>query len=123
MPEPRAVLGSARDSLAVLLQAQPLAVGAIGLAIGAGIAAALPKTDVEDDYLGKISTTVKTRAAEIAGQQIETATALVGDVVEAASAEASRQGITLDDAKTAIDDITVRAGRVVDAAKSSVGEK
>jgi hypothetical protein len=123
MPEPRAVLGSARDSLAVLLQAQPLALGAIGLAIGAGIAAALPKTDVEDDYLGKISTTVKTRAAEIAGQQIETATTLVGDVVEAASAEASRQGLTLDDAKTAIDDITVRAGRVVDAAKSSVGEK
>lgn len=120
MPEPRAVLGSARDSLAVLLQTQPLALGVIGLAIGASIAAALPKTDVEDDYLGEISETVKRQAAEIAGQQIETATTLVGDVVDASTAEARKQGLTPDGAKAAIDDITARAGRVLDAAKSSV---
>ena len=123
MPEPGAVFDTARDGLSELFRAQPLALGAIGLAIGAGIAAALPKTDVEDAYLGEVSQTVKTQAAEIAGQQVDKATALASDVVEAASAEARKQGLTPDGAKAAVDDITGRVGRVVDAAKNSVGEK
>lgn len=123
MTEPGAVLDTARDGLTELFRAQPLALGAIGLAIGAGIAAALPKTDAENAYLGEASQTVKTQAAEIAGQQIEKATALAGDVVDAASAEARKQGLTTDGAKAAVDEITGRVGRVVDAAKSSVGEK
>jgi len=69
-----------------------LALGAIGLAIGAGIAAALPKTEVEDVYLGQVSQTVKTQAAEIAGQQIEKATALASDVVDAASRKHANRG-------------------------------
>jgi hypothetical protein len=122
IPEPGAVFDTARDGLAELFRAQPLALGAIGLAIGAGIAAALPKTDVEDEYLGEVSRTVKTQAAEIAGQQVEKATTLAGDVVEAVSAEARKQGLTPDGAKAAVDDITGRVGRVVAAGKS-VGEK
>ena len=123
MPEPGAVFDTARDGLSELFRAQPLALGAIGLAIGAGIAAALPKTDVEDAYLGEVSQTVKKQAAEIAGQQVNKATALASDVVEAASAEARKQGLTPDGAKAAVDDITERVGRVVDAAKNGVGEK
>jgi hypothetical protein len=105
-----------------LIRAQPLALGAVGLAIGAGIAAALPKTDVEDACPGEVSQTVKSQAAEIAGRQVEKATTLASDVVEAASAEAQKQGLTLDGAKAAVDDVTSRVGRVVDAAKKS-GEK
>jgi hypothetical protein len=123
MTEPGAVFETARDGLTELFRAQPLALGAIGLAIGAGIAAALPKTDVEDAYLGEASQTVKTQAAEIAGQQVEKATALASDVVEAVSAEARKQGLTPDGVKAAADDVTGRVGRLVDAAKNSVGEK
>jgi hypothetical protein len=123
MPEPGAVFDTARDGLSELFRAQPLALGAIGLAIGAGIAAALPKTGVEDAYLGEVSQTVKKQAAEIAGQQVNKATALASDVVEAASAEARKQGLTPDGAKAAVDDITERVGRVVDSAKNGVGEK
>jgi hypothetical protein len=123
MPDPGAAFDAARDSLTELFRAQPLALGAIGLAIGAGIAAALPKTAVEDAYLGEVSQTVKTQAAEIGGQQVEKATALASDVVEAASAEARKQGLTPDGAKAAVDDITGRVGRVVGAAKNSVGER
>ena len=123
MTESGAVFETARDGLTDLFRAQPLALGAIGLAIGAGIAAALPKTEVEDAYLGAASESVKTQAAEIAGQQIENATALAGDVVEAASAEARKQGLTPDGAKAAAEDVKERVGRVVDAAKNSVGEK
>jgi hypothetical protein len=123
MIEPGPVFETARDGLSELFRAQPLALGAIGLAIGAGIAAALPKTDVEDAYLGEASRTLKTEAAEIAGQQVEKATALANDVVEAASAEARKQGLTPDGAKAATNDLTGRVGRVVDAAKNSVGVK
>jgi hypothetical protein len=123
MPEPGAVFDTARDGLTELFRAQPLALGAIGLAIGAGIAAALPKTDVEDAYLGEVSQTVKKQAAEIAGQQVDRATAFASDAVEAASAEARKQGLTPDGAKAAVDDITGRVGRVVDGAKNGIGEK
>jgi hypothetical protein len=123
MPEPAAVFDTARDSLTELFHAQPLALGVIGLAIGAGIAVVLPTTDVEDAYLGEVSETVRTQAAEIAGHQVEKATALVSDVVEAASAEARKQGLTPDGAKAAVDDITGRVGRVVDAAKNNISEK
>jgi hypothetical protein len=123
MLEPGAVFDTARDGLSELFRAQPLALGAIGLAIGAGIAAALPKTDVEDAYLGEVSQTFKTQATEIAGQQVDKATALASDVVEAASAEAKTQGLTPDGARAAIEDITGRVGRVVEAAKNGIGEK
>jgi hypothetical protein len=123
MTEPGAMLENAREGLSELFRAQPLALGAIGLVIGAGIAAALPKTDVEAAYLGEVSKTVKTQAAEIAGQQVEKATVLAIDVVEAAAAEARKQGLTPEGAKAAADNVTGRIGRVVAAAKSSVGEK
>lgn len=67
-----------------------------------------------------VASTGVNAAAEIAGQQVEKATALANDVVEAASAEARKQGLTPDGAKAAANDLT---GRVVDAAKYSVGEK
>jgi hypothetical protein len=99
-----------------------LALGAIGLAIGAGIAAALPSTDVENVYLGDVSATIRSRTAEIAGQQVEKAASLATDVIDAAAEEAREQGLTADGARAAADDITGRVGRVVDAAKKSAAE-
>ena len=123
IPDPGAAFDIVRDNLTELFRAQPLALGAIGLAIGAGIAAALPKSDIEDSLLGEASETVKAQASEIAGQQVEKATTIANDVIDAASAEARKQGLTLDDAKAATKDITGRLGRVVDAVKSGVSEK
>jgi hypothetical protein len=123
MAQPSAAIDTARDGLTELFRAQPLALGAIGIAIGAGIAAALPKTEVEDAYLGEASQTVKAQAAEIAGQQVEKAAALASDVVDAAATEARKQGLTLDGAKAAAEDVKGRVERVVDTAKNSVGEK
>src|SRR4029077_10832024 len=99
LPDPANVLDNVRGNLTNLFKAQPLALGAIGLAIGAGIAAALPNTDIEDAYLGETSETLKSRAAHIAGQKIEKATTLAGDVVEAAADSARKEGLTMDDAK------------------------
>jgi len=123
IPEPGAMFETARDNLTELFRAQPLALGAIGLAIGAGMAAALPGTDVENAYLGDVSETVRSRTAEIAGQQIDKAASLATDVIDAAAAEAREQGLTTDGARAAVKDITGRVGRVADAAKKSAAER
>jgi hypothetical protein len=123
IPEPGAMFETARDNLTELFRAQPLALGAIGLAIGAGMAAALPGTDVENAYLGDVSETVRSGTAEIAGQQIDKAASLATDVIDAAAAEAREQGLTTDGARAAVKDITGRVGRVADAAKKSAAER
>ena len=122
LPDSADVLGTVRGNLSDLFKAQPLALGAIGLAIGAGIAAALPNTDIEKSYLGETSETLKSRAAEIAGDQIEKASTLATDVVETVAEEARKEGLTVDGAKAAMDDLSGKLGRMVDAAGRSVSE-
>jgi hypothetical protein len=122
LPDSANLLDNMRGNLADLFKAQPLALGAIGLAIGAGIAAALPNTDLENSYLGESSETLKSKAAEIAGEQIEKATTLASDVVEAAADGARKEGLTMDVAKAAMDDLSGKLGRVVDAAGKSLSE-
>jgi hypothetical protein len=122
LPDSADVFGNVRDNLTDLFKAQPLALGAIGLAIGAGIAAALPATEIENSYLGETSETLKSKAAEIAGDQIEKAGTLATDVVETIAEEARKEGLTVDDAKAAMSDLSGKVGRVVDAAGKSVSE-
>jgi hypothetical protein len=116
LPDSASVLDNVRGNLTDLFKAQPLALGAIGLAIGAGIAAALPHTDIENVYLGETSGTLKNKAAEIAGEQIEKATTIASDVVEAAVDSAQKEGLTPEGAKAAMDELSGKVGRVVKAA-------
>jgi hypothetical protein len=123
MPDPGELVDTARDNLTELFRAQPLALGVIGLAIGAGIAAALPNTDVENTYLGEASDTVRTKTAELAGHQVENATKLAGNVIDAAAEEARRQGLTLEDAKAAAGHVAGKVSRVAEAARRSASEQ
>jgi hypothetical protein len=116
-------LGTARDNLAALFKAQPLALGAIGLAIGAGIAAALPATEVESAYLGEASETVRSKSAEIAGQQVDKAKTLATQVIDAATEEASKQGLTTEGVEAAAADLASKVGRVVEAARTGGAEQ
>jgi hypothetical protein len=111
-------LTTARDNLASLFKAQPLALGALGLAIGAGIAAALPATEVENAYLGEASETVKNKSAEMAGQQVDKVTTLATHVVDVATEEARKQGLTTEGIKAAAGDLASKVGRVVEAART-----
>jgi hypothetical protein len=118
-----ALFNTARENLSGLFRAQPLALGAIGLAIGAGIAAALPATDVESQYLGEASDNLKDQATDFASDQITRVATVAEDVVSAASEEARKQGLTVDAAKSALADIPSKLGRVVDAAGKGVSDK
>jgi hypothetical protein len=121
LPNPADMMETARDRLGNLFEAQPLALGAIGLAIGAGIAAALPTTAIEESYLGETSAAVKNRASDIVGRQVEKAATLASDAAGAAAEEAQRQALTVENAKAAIEDLSGRVGRVATAAGSRAG--
>ena len=112
-----------RSNLTDVFKAQPMALGAIGLAIGAGIAAALPSTEVEATYLGESSDALKTKATDFASEQANRATKVAGAVLDTVSEEARRQGLTLEEAKSAAGDISAKVGRVVDAASKGVSGK
>jgi hypothetical protein len=117
------MMQSARSNLTELFRTQPLALGAIGLAIGAGIAASLPITRLEEEYLGETSEKVKEAAQEFAAEQ----TSRVGEVAEkvfnATAEEARRQGLSVDGAKEAAGDFTSKVGRVAEAARKGTTER
>ena len=118
-----ALFSTARENLSELFRAQPLALGAVGLAIGAGIAAALPATDLEAEYFGEASDSFKEQAADFASEQVSRATTIAEDVVTAVSDEARKQGLTADAAKSALADIPGKLGRVVDAAGKGISDR
>jgi hypothetical protein len=100
-----------------------LALGAIGLAIGAGIAAALPATELEADYLGETSDIAKAKATKFAQEAADRATRVAGNVLEAAAEEARQQGLTLEGAKSAAGDISAKVGRIAETAGNSISER
>jgi hypothetical protein len=114
------IFDNVRSNLSDVFRAQPLALGAIGLAIGAGIAAALPATELEGNYLGETSDTLKAKASEFAAEQANNATEVAENVMEAVTDEARKQGLTLEGAKAAAGDISAKVGRVVDAAGKGI---
>jgi hypothetical protein len=118
-----ALFNTARENLSELFRTQPLALGAVGLAIGAGIAAALPATDLEAEYFGEASDNFREQAADFASEQVSRAATVAEDVVTAVSDEARNQGLTVDAAKSAIADIPGKLGRVVDAAGKGISDR
>jgi len=120
LPERAAnLLDDVRGGMSDLFRSQPLAIGAVGLAIGAAIAASFPTTETEAEYLGETSDFVKDRASAIAGQQVERATEVGKKVAEAVADEARQQGLTVDGLKTAATDLSNKAGRVAGVVSGS----
>jgi hypothetical protein len=110
------LLEDARKSLTELFEAQPLAIGVVGVAVGAAIAAAFPSTEAEAEYLGESSEFFKQKASEIAGEQVERATEIGQKVAGAVIDEARQQGLTQQGLKSAAAEFSDKAARVADAA-------
>jgi hypothetical protein len=117
------IFDAVRSNLTDLFKAQPLALGAIGIAIGAGIAAAFPAAEIEADYLGETSDTVRKNAAQFAAEQTDRATTVAEAVVNAVKEEAATQGLTLEGAKAAVGDISAKVSRVADASGKSISDR
>jgi hypothetical protein len=80
----------AQRNLADFFERQPLMLGAIGLAIGAGMAASVPITDTEKRVMGEASDFVREKVSEKAADL----TSQVKEIADAAVDEAKTQGIT-----------------------------
>jgi hypothetical protein len=85
--EKGAALGTAvQQNLSDLFERQPLMLGAVGLAIGAGIAASIRATEAEKRTFGKASDLVRDTVTEKAGE--------LKEMADAALKEADAQGLT-----------------------------
>ncbi|MDG4895433.1 DUF3618 domain-containing protein [Mesorhizobium sp. WSM4976] len=82
---------SAGRSAHNLLQDQPLAAAAVGLAIGAAIGAMLPHTDVEDERLGGYREKLRESAQETLKEGLDAAKQVAAEAYQTASDEAGRQ--------------------------------
>jgi len=78
----------ARGGYEWMLREQPLALGAIGVAIGALLAAAAPRTEAEDEWMGEASDRLAERAKEAGREQMERA----GDALRTAGASTGADG-------------------------------
>lgn len=77
-----------------LVREQPLVLGAIGLAVGALLAAAAPRTRREDELMGEASDRLTERAKEAGKETLEKAKQVATAAKDAASAEAGKQGVS-----------------------------
>lgn len=95
---------SARSNLSDLFDRQPFLLGAVGIAIGAATAAALPSTDTEVELLQDSSAAFRAKTKELAKHQMERASEVADGVVTTIAEEARVQGLMTDNlAKKALE--------------------
>ena len=92
LPQLRESYAGAQSALTGLLERQPLVIGAIGLAIGAGVANAVATTMLENNLAGGASDELKQTFTSRAEKVAETAQRAAGDIgsdLRAAASEAA----------------------------------
>ncbi|HET7715877.1 MAG TPA: DUF3618 domain-containing protein [Bauldia sp.] len=104
-----------RDRAIRLAQEQPLIVAVAGIALGAILAAALPRTKLEDELMGETSDAIKHAAGEIASQQIEKISSEADEVADEIKQTITEHGIS----PKAAADVVREAGERVTAALGS----
>ena len=114
------ILADARSNLSTMFREQPLLLGAVGLAIGAGVAASFPATELESEYLGETSDQLKERAQQLASEQAERAKEAAERAFQAANDEARRQGLHPDALKSSASEIADKLRNLAGATSNSV---
>src|SRR5690606_2037584 len=83
--------GQARGGIEYLVREQPLALGAIGLAIGAVLGAAAPRTRQEDRMMGEARDNLADKAAETGKEQLHKAEQVASSAAGAAREAGTRE--------------------------------
>jgi hypothetical protein len=97
-PLARSAYRTTQSALTDLLDRQPLVIGAIGLAIGAGVATAVASTAVENEWAGPISDEVKGLVRERTEGVADTAQRAAGELGDEFRAAASETADKLREA-------------------------
>lgn len=108
-----------RSRLSEGLESQPLLLGAIGLAIGAGIASTFATTAVESELMGAQGAAARDKLEDLAGDIKDRAGKVLSDVQE----EAGRQGLTPERAKDAASDIGDKVKTLAGAGRDAVAKR
>jgi hypothetical protein len=100
----------------------PLVVAAGGLLVGAALAALIPRTKIEDRYMGETSDALKDAFSEGAADTIDRVAAGVGNVVDAVTTKAGEEDI-LGSAKSSVDDLAAKVGKTLKAGKDAINDE
>ncbi|MER8390218.1 hypothetical protein NKH14_33050, partial [Mesorhizobium sp. M1380] len=94
--------GRVRQSALDLFQREPLAMAAVGLAVGTAIGVMLPHTAAEDEQLGPYRDKLRDSAEDLLEEGVEQAKQVAAEAYETVKEEADRQGSS-GDAETLVD--------------------
>jgi hypothetical protein len=108
-----------QSRLSESLERQPLLLGAIGLAIGAGIASTFATTAVENELMGEQGTAAREKLQGLKSEMADRAKQIASDIKD----EADRQGLTPEAAKSAAAGIGEKVGSVASAGRDSVTQR
>lgn len=117
------------ETVVAAIRRNPAIAGGISLAIGAALAAILPRTRVEGRAFGGAAEDVREQAQSLAAEGVEAGRRAVGAAIDAAADEAEEQNLTGEDARTAIREGANNVGAAIrdaadeakDAIKGSTG--
>jgi len=114
---------SLQRNLSDALDKQPLLLGALGIALGAGIASIFAATEAERKLMGEQGAAVKETLESMAHDAIHTASSRVERMVEDVKQEAGDQSLTPAAVKENIGDIAEKLATVADSARQSVKDR
>lgn len=110
----------ARRSFLDTLQEEPLIVGAVALALGAAVGAALPRTQREDELFGEARDRLRDEALEYGQEALKKAETIATEAYEAGSAEADEKGLKpVGEGETIAQKVSSVAEKAAGAAKDA----
>ncbi len=98
----------AARSAAGYVQDQPLLLGAIGVSVGALLAAMLPPTRAENELMGEAGDALRERAGDVAQAALDKGVRAADEALTAGLDSARREGLTTEDARDAASDAAPR---------------
>lgn len=104
------------------IEQNPLLVAGVGLLLGGLIASALPRSDAEDNLVGKASEAAKAQARDAASRGFDAAKGAAGEIFENVGRQAGAEGLTSEGLDTAAKDIGQRVRRVAETAVTTAFE-
>jgi hypothetical protein len=104
------------------VEQNPLMVAGVGLLVGGLIASALPRSGIEDGWIGEASNSVKKRAQAAVSGGLDAAKDVAGDVYDGAVRQAEAEGLTPDTLDNAAEELGRRVRRVADSAVTTAFE-
>lgn len=105
------------------LEERPLAIGALGLAAGVGLALALPRTRAEEEWLGETSESLRSEARRRVVDGLDEARRSADDIAKRVIRDAQAHGLSQDAIAAAVQELKVKLEKAALAGKDAAVEE